>query len=56
MMRMSNEAKGVAMNIDRQNPYAVEVAKDEGTLSAIACALVMAVLCIGMMWVLSRLS
>lgn len=44
------------MNGTNRNPYAYELDEHEGTLSALACAVVMAVLCIGMIWVLSRLS
>ena len=55
-METSDATKGAAMNGTNRNPYAAELAEGEGTLGALACAVVMAVLCIGMIWVLSRLS
>lgn len=55
-MEASNIAKGAAMNEMNRNPYAYELDEREGTLGALACAVVMAVLCIGMIWVLSHLS
>lgn len=56
MMETSDIEKGAAMNTVKRNPYAIEVADEHGTMSALACAAVMAVLCIGMMWVLTHLS